>query len=246
MKDGLTAVLAEHRELLLGRTKLDWDRNVVNARADRLMNTIPGWVDALLSASVVVGCPKVLRARSMYEGVMIVEDCGLFVAVQAVLRTSAGASRIYDARDALGDPDVQIPRLNMKFGLTEDERQAVALRRPDIMSAIVSASDALAGPLCAAIFTAAHAAPAMVRAVRAATAEGEHGLVAKKLAPYLKGNPLRALPPAALSLIFRIPWAELDRLVSFLKQNRALAGGVDEESVPYILDLIVAQDVMDS
>ncbi len=88
MKDGLTSVLTEHEESLLEREKIDWARDTITARASLVKGMIPGWVDALFSASVVVGRPKVLRVRARYEDNMTIEDRGLFVAIHGLLNTT--------------------------------------------------------------------------------------------------------------------------------------------------------------
>lgn len=211
---------------------------------ERVTGLLPQWADSLLFSTVKVGKPKVIRARATYHDSMLVPEAGLFVAVQATLVYPGGTKRIFNAADVTGYHPHYIPDLSTDHFLGWRETEFLVAARPDLASFIASRASALSIPIADARRAAVSDAPRMVLAARAA--KQEHSLVAEKLRPFLKDNPLAALPPGSLALILRTPWRELEKIVSFLKQNRALAGGVDEESMGYVMSLITAMDVMDS
>ncbi len=227
-------------------------KNTISAEAARSRESIPRWVSALHRARLKVSTPKVLRVRGQYAGNMCVLEDGLFVAAQVVIHfDSPGETRVrvFDMKELAGwrhfRSSVRIPLLGMTFFLGAEEEK---LLEQDFVlcSCIARLVDPLVAEAETAVAVAKARASELVRAFRAPILKDEESVLAERLQPFLKDNPLSGLPPAALVLIFKTPWKELERIVSFLKGNSAMAGGVTEESVDHILKLIVAREVMSS
>jgi len=206
------------------------------------------WSRRLVSSGLKVGRPRVLKARGLYADSTSVLFEGLYVAVDVVVLFGQKAKvRVFDLSEVAGWPhrNVKVPRLGLDFYLNPKEEDLLVGNRR-LHSSIQHYTNPLVAGVAEALAKAERAAPDLVREYRAPRLRGEEALVAEKLAPFLAGNPLAGLPPPALALILKSPWQEIERLVTFVKGNRVIAGGVTEESMKSILRLIVAHEVMNS
>ncbi len=70
--------------------------------------------------------------------------------------------------------------------------------------------------------------------------------LAEKLLPVLDGNLLASLPPESLALVLRTSRKDLERLTTFLKEDRGLAAKADSEIVEYVQRLLLAREVINS
>jgi len=241
----LAIVDKDLQKVMSDPTKVGYDRAMALEHATKVRNDIPAWVDALYHSTVVVKPPKVIKAKSQYQDDVLVLVDGLYVAVQAFLCLPGGKKlKLMKLEEVSGwrtlRLNVPIPHLFMSFFLNNGE-SALLDQDGELASRIVQLTSALTNPVLEAHEEAKRLAPD-----RASTAPEDMGRLAEKLLPFLDNNPLAALSPDSLSLIFKTPWRELERIVGFLKENRALAGGADPESVEYVLRLMTAKKVMDS
>lgn len=242
----LNAAITQNEQNIISGSSDGYTRSNASAQASRKRDLVPKWVDALFTGTVRLKKPKVLKAKAQYKDSLVVVENGLYVAVQAYLHTGEGRSKIMGLHEVqgYGADGFPVPCLNMSFYLDHKESELVASDH-ELVSQITFLSRRLSDPVIQAYQDMSSCASEMVKSFR----EGDDkavGLLVEKLGPHLDGNPLVALSPESLSLIFRTPWSELDRLVSFVKGNRVLAGGADPDTVEYLLRLIVAKKVMDT
>lgn len=215
-------------------------------RFRRVRDELAVWADQVVHATVRVKAPRVLRARSVYTNDFVIPCDGVFVAVDAFLVSGRDVSRLTTLDAFRSRPHRRCPAMSAGLLVENPLYDLVTADAPWLPSLVDQRCAEIVAAVTAALGVARDAAPGIVRSYRESNSEADRKALIDRLAEPLVKNAISKMDPASIVILLRSPPDDLEKVLRFMRTNKAIAHGATVESVTDAVNASIVMDVIDS